>query len=155
MKAAVIREIGHLEIEDLDVPEPGVAEVQVKLVATGICHTDLSLLQGKLPGPLPFVPGHEGAGVVTKVGQGVDSLKVGDHVVCSIVLSCGACFQCRSGAPAICEVGTQVALAGTMMDSTRRLSKGDEMLNSLFAQSSFAEYSVIPASSAVKVREDA
>jgi Zn-dependent alcohol dehydrogenase len=155
MKAAVIREVGRLVIEDIDVPEPGFGEVQIKLVATGVCHTDLSFLQGKLPGPMPFVPGHEGAGVVTKVGPGVETHSVGDHVVCSIVLSCGGCFQCRRGAPAICEVGTQVALSGTMMDSTQRLSQGDAVINSLFAQSSFAEYSVVPASSAVKVRQDA
>lgn len=155
MKAAVVSESYELVIEDLDVPEPGPGEVLVRMVATGVCHTDLSVLQGNLPVPLPIVLGHEGAGVVERVGPGVDSPKVGDHVVCSIVVSCGRCYQCAIGNLALCEVGTQVAFGGTMLDGTTRLRGNGQDYNHFFCQSSFAEYAVLPAQTAIPVRKDA
>src|SRR5437899_1140344 len=109
MKAAVVTAPGELVITELDVPTPGPGEVLVRLVATGICHTDLSVLQGNLPVPLPLVLGHEGAGVVEAIGPGVDTVATGDHVVLSIAVSCGQCYQCQIGNQPLCEVGSQVA----------------------------------------------
>lgn len=155
MRAAVARDIGKLSVENVERPRPGPGEVLVRVGASGVCHTDLSLLNGRIPAPYPCVLGHEGAGVVDDVGDGVEALSRGDKVVLSIVLSCGACYQCSQGRPEICEIGTQVALGGGMMDWTSRLRVGDETLNHVFCQSSFAEYCVVPQQCAVKVRDDA
>jgi Zn-dependent alcohol dehydrogenase len=155
VKAAVVNESYELVIEDLEVPEPGPGEVLVRLVATGVCHTDLSVLQGNLPVPLPIVIGHEGAGVVERLGPGVDTVSVGDHVVCSIVVSCGECHQCYIGNLALCEKGSQVAFGGTMLDGTTRLRGNGRDYHHFFCQSSFAEYAVVPARALVCVRRDA
>lgn len=155
MKAAVVRAPGELSIEQIDDPAPpGPGEVLIRLVATGVCHTDLSFLRGNVPVPLPAVLGHEGAGVVEAVGPGVDTPAVGDHVVVSIVVSCGACYQCLIGNLPLCETGSQVAFGGTMMDGTTRLSANGEDLYHVFCQSTFAEYAVVPARSAVPVAKD-
>lgn len=153
MRAAVSREVGEITIEDLEDPRPGAGEVKVRLVSSGICHTDVSVLQGHLPAPRPIVLGHEGAGIIEEVGAGVGGLAVGDHVICSIITSCHACPPCLRGEVALCE--RAVAFAGTMLDGTTRLRRADEDVNVLFCQGSFAEYAVVPASAAVKVREDA
>lgn len=155
MKAAVARGVDELSIEDIDTPDPGPGEVLIRLVATGVCHTDLSALRGHVPTAMPVVLGHEGAGVVEKVGPGVSLSKPGDHVVTTITNSCVSCYQCLSGHPSLCEVGTQVIFGGTMLDGTSRLHKGNEMLFHFFCQSSFAEYAVLPERSAVPVRKDA
>ena len=85
MKAAVCRRVGHVEIEELDDPHPKHGEVRLRMVATGVCRTDLSVFQGHLPSSFPIVLGHEGAGVVEEVGPGVRELAVGDPVVCTII----------------------------------------------------------------------
>jgi Zn-dependent alcohol dehydrogenase len=155
VKAAVVRGPGDLRIEEISDPSgPGPGEVLIRMVATGVCHTDLSVLQGQIPLQLPLVLGHEGAGVVESVGDGVTHLSAGDHVVVSIVVSCGSCYQCSIGSPALCEIGSRVALGGTMLDGTGRLHAGDEPLHHIFCQSSFAEYAVVPARSAVPVGKD-
>ncbi|MHB1710601.1 MAG: zinc-binding dehydrogenase [Acidimicrobiales bacterium] len=155
MRAAVVRSPNELSIEDIDEPEaPGPGEVLVRMVATGICHTDLSILRGNIPVPLPVVLGHEGAGVVEAVGLGVTDVAVGDHVVASIVVSCGSCFQCLIGNLPLCETGSQVAFGGTMMDGTTRLHKGSESMYHIFCQSSFAEYAVVPSRAVVPISRD-
>lgn len=151
MRAAVVREPGRMAIEEIAVPEPGFGEVRVRLVATGICHTDRTALAGGLPVPTPIVLGHEGAGVVDALGPGVTSVEVGDHVVMSIVVSCGTCRQCGLGNLSLCEIGSAVAPGGLMPDFTTRLRKGEEELHSFFCQSSFAEYSVVPVRSVVRI----
>jgi Zn-dependent alcohol dehydrogenase len=155
VKAAVVTDINVLSFEDLEVPEPGPGEVRVRIVASGVCHTDLSVLQGNIPVPLPIVLGHEGAGVVDKVGEGVSTLAVGDHVVLSIAVSCGECFQCSIGNLPLCETGSQVGFGGTMMDGTTRLRGNGRDYYHFFCQSSFAEFSVVPARAAVRIRPDA
>ncbi|MCW2986966.1 MAG: alcohol dehydrogenase zinc-binding domain protein [Conexibacter sp.] len=155
MKAAVVRDVNELSIEDIDVPEPGPGEVLIRLAATGICHTDLSALRGNLPTAMPTVLGHEGAGVVERVGPGVKTSKPGDHVVTTITNSCGACFQCLGSDPSLCEVSMGVIFGGTMLDGTTRLSRGNETLFHFFCQSSFAEYAVLPERSAIPIRKDA
>jgi Zn-dependent alcohol dehydrogenase len=155
VKAAVSRGINELAIEEIDTPDPGSGEVLIRLVATGVCHTDLSALRGHLPTAMPVVLGHEGAGVVEKVGPGVTSLKVGQHIVTTTTNSCGDCFYCVAGEPSLCEPAMQVIFGGTMLDGTTRLRKGSETLFHFFCQSSFAEYAVVPERSAVPVRDDA
>jgi Zn-dependent alcohol dehydrogenase len=153
VRAAVIEEIGKIAVRQLELDEPKAGEVLVRLVATGICHTDLSILRGLLPVPLPAVVGHEGAGVVEAVGPGVTSPAVGDHVICSATQACGQCFMCVRGAP--CEIGAKVAFAGTMFDETVRLHDGRSDVHHFACQSSFADYTVVPASAAIPIRKDA
>ncbi len=156
MRAAVVPAQGEFSIaDDVDVPEPGPGEVLVRIVATGICHTDLAVLQGDLPAPMPIVLGHEGAGIVESVGPGVRSVRSGDYVVASIVNSCGECYQCFMGNLTLCEIGLNIGFGGSMMDGTTRLRRNGQPLYHLFCQSSFAEYAVVPARSVVSVRKDA
>lgn len=151
MRAVVIREPGALAVEEIDRPVPQHGEVLVRLAATGLCHTDASMVNGSIPAALPLVPGHEGAGVVEEVGPGVQSPRPGDHVVLSIVVSCGSCYQCALGNLSICEVGSVVSPGGLMLDGTTRLRRGDEELYSLLCQSSLAEYAVVHANSAIPI----
>jgi Zn-dependent alcohol dehydrogenase len=155
VRAAVVRAVDELSIEEIDTPDPGTGEVLVRLVATGICHTDLSALRGGLPTALPAVLGHEGVGVVEKVGPGVRLTRPGDHVVMTVTNSCGTCFQCLRDEPSLCEVAMAVVFGGTMLDGTTRLRQGGEPLFHFFCQSSFAEYAVVPERSAIPVRKDA
>ncbi|HPG27664.1 MAG: alcohol dehydrogenase catalytic domain-containing protein [Spirochaetaceae bacterium] len=153
MKAAVSREVGRIAVEDLAIAGPGPGEIGIRVEATGVCHTDLSALEGKLPIPRPIVLGHEGAGVVTALGPGVEGLALGDKVVCSIIAPCRACFQCTRGDPAMCE---RIAFyTGRMQDGTTRLRRGEEEVYSLSYQGSFAEEAVVPAACAVRVPREA
>src|SRR4051812_37416066 len=156
MRAAVVREPGRVTVEDdVDLAEPQTGEVAVRLAATGVCHTDLTVLHGRFPIPMPVVLGHEGAGVVETVGPDVTGLTPGDHVVLTITSGCGTCFQCLLAAPALCEVATSRSRSGTMLDGTTRLSKKGHDLHHLFCQSSLADRAVVPAAAAVRVRSDA
>lgn len=153
MRAAISREIGSVTVEELAEPKPGPGEVKVRLVSSGICHTDVSVLSGHLPGPRPIVLGHEGAGIVEEIGPGVESHRIGDHVICSIITSCRECFQCLQGDVALCE--RSVAFEGTMLDRTTRLQSGGDDVHVLFCQGSFADCAIVPTSAAVIVRDDA
>ena len=153
MKAAVSRAVGQISIETLDDPHPRAGEIGIELVATGVCHTDLTVLAGNMPSPRPIVLGHEGAGIVTEVGSGVEGFAVGDSVIGSIIVPCDRCFQCLRGDPAMCEQIT--FFTGRMLDGTTRLRCGDEEIFSLSYQASFAERAVIPAAAAVRVPRSA
>jgi Zn-dependent alcohol dehydrogenase len=153
MKAAVLRELGKIAVEELDDPAPRAGEVKLRMVATGVCGTDLSVLHGHLAFPRPIVLGHEGAGVVVEVGPDVRELAVGDPVVCTIVPSCGTCHACLHGDTALCAETT--IGSGKMFDGTTRLSRRGEPIHSLSYQSSFAEYAIVPERCAVRVRKDA
>ncbi|HVW31978.1 MAG TPA: zinc-binding dehydrogenase [Acidimicrobiia bacterium] len=155
VRAAIALAVNEIRVGELELDEPRFGEVLVRLVATGICHTDLSMVRGNLPVPFPLVAGHEGAGVVEAVGPGVTDLAVGDHVICSITFACGTCYTCvRHQLP--CELGAGVAFTGQMPDGTMRLhDDGGRDVNHIFCQSSFATHTVVPAAAAVKVREDA
>jgi len=153
MKAAVSREVGQISIEVLDDPTPRAGEIAIELTATGVCHTDLTVLEGNMPSPRPIVLGHEGAGIVTDVGPGVEGFAVGDKVIGSIIAPCDRCFQCLRGDPAMCE--EIVFFTGCMQDGTTRLSQGEEEIYSLSYQASFAERAVIPAAAAVRVAPEA
>jgi len=156
MKAAVLYESNKpIVIEDVSIDDPKDREVLVKMVATGVCHTDLHFIKGEMPQPLPVVLGHEGAGIVEEVGPGVTTLQPGDHVVLMVAYSCGKCRYCVSGQPAMCPEWLAFHMIGSLPDGTKRLRKGDQELNHFFSQSSFAEYAVVHERTAVKVRNDA
>ncbi|MBL8552156.1 MAG: NAD(P)-dependent alcohol dehydrogenase [Hyphomonadaceae bacterium] len=154
--AAVSREAtAHPGIEDVDLEAPRPDEVRVRIVAAGICHTDLHCHSGRgMPVPKPIVLGHEGAGVIEEVGAGVTGLARGDHVVISGG-SCGVCPSCRSARPTYCRDAMKLAFAGMRADGSSPLSQnGERIAGSFFAQSSFATHVVTPARSAVKVPAD-
>lgn len=156
IQAAVSREgRPHPVIEELELEEPQADEVRVRIVAAGICHTDLYCHAGLgSPVPRPIVLGHEGAGVVEAVGSGVRELAVGDHVVLSGA-SCGTCPKCRAGRPTYCRDAMRLAFGGQRADGTSPFSRSGERIHgSFFAQSSFSTHAVAPARSAVRVPQD-
>lgn len=157
MRAVVFREPGSpIEYTEVDLAAPKAGEVRVRIAAAGVCHSDLHVLRGEWDAASPMVMGHEGSGVVVELGEGVTTLAVGDHVVLSWVPPCGECRYCRSGHEARCQkVATLVAPQGVLFDGTSRLSKQGETLHHYLGVSSFAEEVVVPASGAVKVRDDA
>lgn len=157
MKAVVFRDPqSPIEFVDVDLAPPRVGEVRVRIAAAGVCHSDLHVKRGEWDAAAPLVMGHEGSGVVTELGEGVTTLAVGDHVVLSWVPPCGECRYCRAGHEARCQkVATVVAPLGVLFDGTSRLSLDGEQLHHYLGVSSFAEEVVVPASGAVKVRDDA
>lgn len=143
------------EIKTLQLDEPRSDEVQVKLTATGVCHTDAIIRDQVYPTPLPAVLGHEGAGIVEAVGDAVTTIKPGDRVVLGFN-SCGACTQCLHGRPAYCKNFYDYNFSGTRSDGTTALSDdGTAVSSHFFGQSSFATYANVSARSVVKVADDA
>lgn len=158
MRAAILEQVNTpLVIEEVELDEPKANEVLVKMVAAGICHTDLHCIKGDLATPPPVVLGHEGAGIVEKVGGNVTEVHPGDRVVVTVAPYCGKCPACMMGVPTSCETDPQTAmLMGTMADGTKRLRRKDGTeLSHFMAQASFAEYAVTEESATVKVRDDA
>lgn len=155
-RAAVVESGGApFTLSDVELAEPGPHEAVVRMVATGLCHTDLGVASGGLPFPLPGVLGHEGAGVVEAVGPAVTGVAPGDHVVLSFT-SCGDCRNCRGGHPAYCASWLPLNLiGGRRADGTGTISRGDEELGGhFFGQSSFAERALVDERSLVKVDPD-
>jgi len=155
VRAAVMRAVGApLEVTDLRLDPPHVGEVEVKLHAAGLCHSDLSMLEGGIATPVPVVLGHEGAGVVEAVGEGVSSVAVGDHVVLNWVPMCGRCFFCLHGQPQLCTSGAYTP--GLMDDGTTRLhdGAGDTPVHHGLHAAAFAERTVVREHSVVKVDKD-
>lgn len=145
-----------VEVLDVDLAPPGPGEVKVKIAGAGVCHSDLHLQKGEWPHPAPLVMGHEGSGVVVEVGAGVTHLVEGDHVVISWVAPCGLCRHCLAGREARCEVAATIVLpGGVLYDGTSRLSRNGQTVHHYLGTSSFAEYAVVPATGAIKIRKDA
>ncbi|MFD6393586.1 zinc-binding dehydrogenase [Nocardia sp. NPDC060259] len=156
IRAVVLDDDGKIALRDVDLAPPGPGEVQVRIVAAGVCHSDLHVTAGAWQVPRPLVLGHEGSGIVTGVGEGVDELEIGDHVVLSWVPGCGHCRTCRAGRPAQCSlVAAIVAPGGVLYDGTTRLSDAEGRIHHYLGVSSFAEEVVVPVSGAIKVRDDA
>jgi S-(hydroxymethyl)glutathione dehydrogenase / alcohol dehydrogenase len=156
MRAAVLHEHRRpFVIEELDLAPPGPAEVEVRLQASGVCRSDWNTVTGDTPSPLPAVLGHEGAGVVERVGPGVSAVEAGDHVVLSWLPSCGRCARCTSGRLTLCEVAGPALLAGTLLDGTTRLSLDGRPVHHYSFLSTFAERTVVPEASCVRIRADA
>ncbi len=155
IKAAVVREAkGPFVIEEIELEEPRASEVLVRIVSTGLCHTDLVARMGFLPMPIPAVLGHEGAGIVEKVGNQVTKVKPGDHVATSFT-SCGVCRMCKSGKPAWCADFKKLNFGGRRADGSTTMKKdGKPVHGSFFGQSSFATYALVSDRSVVKVPDD-
>jgi alcohol dehydrogenase len=144
-----------IAIENVQLEEPGAGEVLVRMTAAGLCHSDLSIVNGDRPRPMPMALGHEAAGVVAQLGAGVADLAVGDAVALVFVPSCGHCLPCLEGRPALCEPGAAANTAGTLVGGHRRLARADgSPLNHQVGVSCFAEYAVVNRGSLVKVVPD-
>lgn len=155
MRAAVTRSKGDkFVIQDVMLAEPKFDEILVRIVASGICHTDLVCRDQFIPVPLPAVLGHEGAGIVEKVGSGVTEFKPGDRVGITFA-SCGVCPCCKKGRPFVCKSLNAINFGGIQPDGTSRLTdENGEKLSTFFGQSSFATYAVVNQRSAIKVEYD-
>ena len=152
-RAAVLTGAGRpFEIWDVEVDGPKVGEVAVRLGATGLCHSDLHASQGSVAeSRLPMILGHEGAGVIEAVGDGVTGMKVGDHVVMSFRPMCGECWFCVTGQSYLCMSGIQAMMAGTLLDGTSRVHRAGQDISQMACLGTFAERAVVPVSSVVKV----
>ena len=156
-KAAVAWGPGEpLKMEELDVELPKKGEVLVRIIATGVCHTDAFTLSGEDPeGVFPAVLGHEGGGIVEMVGEGVTSVEVGDHVIPLYTAECGECKFCTSGKTNLCQAVRETQGKGLMPDGTSRFSKDGEPIYHYMGCSTFSEYTVLPEISLAKVNKSA
>jgi len=143
-----------LSIEELDLDPPGREEVLVRIGAAGLCHSDLSVINGDRPRPMPMVLGHEASGVVEAVGPGVHDLVPGDHVVMSFVPICGHCLACAEGRPALCVPGAEANGRGVLLSGERRLICDEVPVNHHLGVSGFATHAVISRHSAIKIDRD-
>jgi len=152
-KAAVLTGLMQpLEIrDDIEIEAPRAGEVKVRLGASGVCHSDLSMQNGTMMAPTPMVLGHEGAGVVEEVGEGVTSLQKGDHVVISWVPQCGACFFCQRGQGHLCEKANAALASGGLLDGTTRFMSGGAPLYQMACAGTFSERTIVPEIGAVKI----
>ncbi|SFM46168.1 S-(hydroxymethyl)glutathione dehydrogenase / alcohol dehydrogenase [Paenibacillus sp. 1_12] len=154
IRAAVMVGVGKpLEIQTIELAEPKANEVLVKIKATGVCHSDLNSLNDATT-PAPSILGHEGAGIVEAVGSSVRSVKPGDRVALSWVPYCGICEYCITGAVYLCEAAFGPSFSGTLLDGTTRLSKDGKPIFHNSLVSTFAEYTVVPEMSCVKLPDE-
>jgi alcohol dehydrogenase len=140
-----------LQILDMELDPPGPTEVLVRVRAAGLCHSDLSVIDGNRPRPLPMLLGHEAAGTVVACGQDVQGFNLGDHVITTFVPACRVCESCRNGRPALCEPGNASNVAGTLLSGERRIHLDNRVINHHVGVSAFAQYAVVSARSLVKV----
>lgn len=143
-----------ISIETIELAPPGPGEVLVRIRAAGLCHSDLSVINGDRPRPMPMALGHEAAGVVEALGDGVSDLEPGDHVVMVFMPSCGHCLPCAEGRPALCEPGAKANAAGTLINGAVRLSSAAGQVHHHLGVSAFAEYAVVSRNSVVKIDRD-
>lgn len=145
-----------LSIEEVDVMPPQAGEVRVRIIATGVCHTDAFTLSGDDPeGIFPVILGHEGGGIVESVGEGVTSIKVGDHVIPLYTPECGECKFCKSGKTNLCQKIRETQGKGLMPDGTTRFFKDGKPIFHYMGCSTFSEYTVLPEISLAKVNKEA
>ena len=163
IRAAVLETIGAfapyaqsqpLKIREVELAPPGHSEVLVRIRAAGLCHSDLSVISGDRPRPVPMVLGHESAGEVVESGPGVTDLAPGDRVVLVFMPSCGCCMPCMEGRPALCEPGAASNGAGTLLSGARRLAMNGQPVNHHVGVSCFADYAVVSRRSCVKLEAD-
>ena len=160
IRAAVLAEMGRpapyadskpLAIEEVELDSPGQGEVLIEIKAAGLCHSDLSVINGDRPRPIPMALGHEASGVVVERGPGVTDLAKGDHVVLVFVPSCGHCLPCMEGRPALCEPGAATNTAGTLASGARRLSRAGAPIHHHLGVSAFAEHAVVSRNSCIRI----
>jgi len=149
MKAVVVNELNQYATEEVTLDFPNENELLIKMKATGVCRSDLSVINGTIPLQLPVVIGHEGAGIVEQVGEQVEGFTVGDHVILSFVPFCGDCNDCQHQRPNMCTAG-QFA-DGKMLDGTTRVHRGDEDLNVMTLLGCMAEYAVCAPINVIKI----
>lgn len=164
VRAAVLAESGRpgpyaqsrpLELRELELAPPGPGEMAIAIRASGLCHSDLSVIDGSRPRPLPMVLGHEAAGEVVELGPGTEGFEIGDRVVLAFVPSCGECDSCADGRAALCEPGAVANAAGTLLGGERRwISPDGSEHHHHLGVSAFAERTVVSANSAVKIPDD-
>jgi succinate semialdehyde reductase (NADPH) len=152
MKAAVLSAAGKpVEIEEIPVPRPQRGEILIKVEACGVCHTDLHVMKGDVGFPMPAVLGHEVAGEVAALGEGVGGLTVGDKVITSFIMPCGTCRFCAAGRDDVCETFFAMnRLNGTLYDGTSRLQRQDGSTLAMYSMAGLAEYAVTPATAAFR-----
>lgn len=163
-RAAVLREMERprpyagsrpLTLEEIELDPPGTGEVLVELAAAGLCHSDLSVINGSRPRPLPMVMGHEACGVVREVGRDVSTLKTGDHVVFSFVATCGHCLPCLSGRAPLCEPAARANTSGTLLNGSRHFTDANgDRLHHHQAVSGYSELTVTTPESLVRIDPD-
>jgi alcohol dehydrogenase len=160
MRAAILTTCGAarpfaqsrpIVVEEIDLDPPGEGEVLVKVGGAGLCHSDLSLINGDRPRPVPMVPGHEGSGEIVEVGPGVHDVKPGDHICFTFNVSCGRCRRCLEGRPYICERAVAPRAAGTLLSGATRLYRNGQPLGHQSGVSCFAEYAVVDRGSVVVI----
>jgi|SRR5690625_94303 len=163
IRAAILREMGRpapyadshpLRIETVQLDAPGAGEVLLQIKVAGLCHSDLSVINGDRPRVMPMVLGHESSAEVVDVGPDVHGLQRGDHVVTIFVPTCGRCQACISGRPALCEPGAKANTEGTLLSGAQRLSQAGQPLNHHLGVSSFAEYAVVSEASCIKIHQE-
>jgi alcohol dehydrogenase len=163
VRAAILEEMGReppyaqskpLTLGEVELDGPGPGEVLVKMAAAGLCHSDLSVIDGNRPRPTPMVLGHEAAGIVEEVGPEVHDLAPGDHVVLVFVPSCGHCVPCASGRPALCEPAFAAGGKGTLLSGEKRIHRDGHDVNHMLGVSAFAEYATCSRRTLIKVDPD-
>ena len=163
IKAAILHQIelerpysisNPLKIEDVTLDDPGFNEVVVKIKAAGLCHSDLSVIDGNRPRPLPMALGHEASGVVVELGEGVDKLSVGDHVIFAFLPSCGRCSYCNTGRAALCEPGAEANGKGTLLGGHKRIHNEGNYYHHHLGVSGFAEFAVVSVDTLVKIDQE-
>jgi alcohol dehydrogenase len=163
VKAAVLREMGvsvpyansrPLQVVEVELDPPGPGEVLIRIAAAGLCHSDLSVINGSRPRPMPMAIGHEAAGVVQRLGPDVHDLEVGDHVVMVFIPSCGHCGCCSEGRPALCEPGAAANRNGTLLSGAIRLHEARGSIHHHLGCSAFATHAVVSRHSLVRIDRD-
>jgi alcohol dehydrogenase (nicotinoprotein) len=153
-RAAVMWEAGKpWEVVELELDPPKAGEVLIRFAASGLCHSDDHVRTGDMASRYPLVGGHEGAGVVEQVGDGIYDLSVGDHVVCSFLPTCGKCRMCSTGHQNLCDMGA-LLLNGCLPDGTYRFHSGDQDLGAMCMLGTFSERAVVSRNSLVKIEDD-
>lgn len=154
MRAAVLNQPGQpLEVVEVDIAPPGPGQVRIQVVACGVCHSDVSLVDGSFPILGPTVPGHEAAGIVSELGAGVTRLAVGDHVVLSPNPACGHCRSCTRGRPGACTE-TAALMTSSFPDGSTKLSRDDEVVYRGLGVAAWATEAIVSAQGAVKIPDD-
>jgi Zn-dependent alcohol dehydrogenase len=154
-RGAVLERVGApLVVSELELAPPGPGEVLVRIHASGVCHSDMNAIDGTAETPCPVVLGHEGGGVVERLGPGVGRVAVGDHVALSWAPACGRCEECLEDLPHLCGTAWPMMARGMLLDGTSRLSRDGETIHHYSFLSSFAEHAVVPEASCVVIPHD-
>lgn len=154
-EAAILWEQGaEWSVEEVEIDDPHKHEVLVKLAASGLCHSDEHLVTGDIPAAMPVIGGHEGAGEVVAVGEGVDSVKPGDHVVLGFIPSCGNCKWCSIGKTNLCDLGAHLMMGVAISDGTHRIQARGQGVGTMCLLGTFSPYANVHQSSVIKIDDD-